>query len=197
MTRNKNQNDRRSTDSMENVESAKNRISDIKDARRDEEKLRGEETTIDLPEVKDIPGQEHVRPPYIGEMVDSTPSSADEEGEGLLDELNQGEEEEGLIKMGTEADVTPTEVEMLKTGATYYPSKDEDQLTDASMDNVDFDGEPLNEKGFGIATRTSSDLDVPGTEEDDESEEIGAEDEENNEYSLGSQDNDQLEERNT
>ena len=197
MTQNRNQNDRRSTGSMEDTETAKNRISDIHDSRRDEEKLRGEETTIILPEVKDIPGQEHVRPPYIGEMVDSTPSSADEEGEGILDGLNQDEEEEDFIKMGTEADLTPSEVEMLKSGDTYYPSKDEDQLVDASMDNVDFDGEPLNEKGFGITTRTSSDLDVPGTEEDDESEKIGEEDEENNEYSLGSQDNDPQEERNT
>jgi len=60
---------------------------------------------------------------------------------------------------------------------------------DASMDNVDFDGEPLNVKGFGLVSRTGADLDVPGAEEDDIMEESGAEDEENNEYSLGDQEN--------
>jgi hypothetical protein len=40
-----------------------NRNSDLPDSPRDEEKLKNEETTIDLPDVKDIPGQEHVHPP--------------------------------------------------------------------------------------------------------------------------------------
>jgi hypothetical protein len=39
-----------------------------------------------------------------------------------------------------------------------------------------------------------SDLDVPGSELDDESEEIGSEDEENNYYSLGGDDKENLEE---
>lgn len=47
--------------------------------------------TIDMPEVKDIPGQENIRPPKINEMADTTISSADEEGEGLLDDLNSEE----------------------------------------------------------------------------------------------------------
>jgi hypothetical protein len=41
--------------------------------------------TLDLPEVKDIPGQEHVRPLPPGEMADTTISSADEEANELLD----------------------------------------------------------------------------------------------------------------
>ena len=45
--------------------------------------------TMDMPEVKDIEGQENIRPPHIGEMMDTTISSADEEGEGLLDDLNK------------------------------------------------------------------------------------------------------------
>jgi len=194
MANTRNQNNQRETLNNKDLDPAKNKTSDIKDSPRDEEKLRNEETTIDMPEVKDIPGQEHVRAPYIGEMADTTISSSDEEGEGLLDELNQEEDDE-LIHMGTEADVTRTDVEMLKSAETYYPSKDEDQLVDASMDNVDFDGEPLNQKGFGITMRTGSDLDVPGAEQDDVMEEEGEEDEENNEYSLGSEDNEQSEER--
>ncbi len=193
----RNQNNHRETINNKDLNPAKNKNSDLKDSPRDEEKLRNEETTIEMPEVKDIPGQEHVRVPYIGEMADTTISSSDEEGEGLLDQLNEEEEDEEIIRMGTEADVTRTDVEMLKSGASHYPSKDEDQLVDASMDNVDFDGEPLNEKGFGITTRTGSDLDVPGAEQDDDMEENGEEDEENNEYSLGSEDNEQSEERTT
>jgi len=42
---------------------------------------------------------------------------------------------------------------------------------------------------------TGGDLDVPGSELDDESERVGSEDEENNSYSLGGDANDNLEER--
>ena len=174
--------------SNQNVEQTRNRNSDLKDSPRDEERLRGEEGTIDMPEVKDIPGQEHVRVPSMGDMADTTASSADEEGEGVLDDLNAEDLDDDIIRMGTEADVSPTDVAMLRTGDSYYPSRDEDQLVDASMDNVDFDGEPLNVKGFGLVSRTGADLDVPGAEEDDIMEESGAEDEENNEYSLGRND---------
>ena len=198
MANTRNQHNERESLNNKDLNPAKNKTSDLTDSPRDEEKLRNEETTIDIPEVKDIPGQEHVRAPYIGEMADTTISSSDEEGEGLLDELNEGEDEDDeLIKMGTEADVTATDVAMLRSGDSYYPSKDEDQLVEASMDNVDFDGEPLNEKGFGITMRTGTDLDVPGAEQDDISEEAGEEDEENNEYSLGGEDNAQNEERTT
>jgi hypothetical protein len=59
------------------------------------------------------------------------------------------------------------------------------------MDNTDFQNEPLNERSFG-EVRTASDLDVPGSENDDANERIGEEDEENNDYSLGSADNDNI-----
>jgi hypothetical protein len=51
----------------------------------------------------------------------------------------------------------------------------------------------LNEGGLGTDV-SGDDLDVPGTEIDDDNEAIGEEDEENNPYSLGSDDNDSLEE---
>lgn len=59
---------------------------------------------------------------------------------------------------------------------------DEDNLRRVSLDNTNTDGDPLNEESFGKET-SGSGLDVPGTEEDDENEEIGEEDEENNIYS--------------
>jgi len=46
-----------------------NRRSDLPDSSRDEQELKNEETTIDLPDVKDIPGQEFIHPPNLGVSV--------------------------------------------------------------------------------------------------------------------------------
>ena len=167
--------------------------SDLTDPPRDQERLRSEEVTIDLPEVKDIPGQEHVHVPPLGELADTTISSDDEEGTGLLDELN-GEEDDSLIKTGTDTDITAAERETLERSDNYTPTRDEENLQRASMDNKDFEGDALNESSFG-SERTGSDLDTSGIDEDDANEEIGEEDEENNQYSLGSDRNEQNEER--
>ena len=53
----------------------------------------------------------------------------------------------------------------------------------------------LNEKDFGEVL-TGSDLDVPGSELDDAQEDIGSEDEENNYYSLGGDNTNNLEDDN-
>src|SRR4030095_13800723 len=60
-----------------------NRNADLTDSPRDQEKLKNEEATLDLPDVKDIPGQEHVHVPRPGEFADTTISSADEEGDNV------------------------------------------------------------------------------------------------------------------
>jgi hypothetical protein len=52
---------------------------DLTDSPSDIERLKPEYTTIDLPDVNDIPGQEHVHPPSLGELADVTISSDDEE----------------------------------------------------------------------------------------------------------------------
>lgn len=59
---------------------------DLPDSPRDEERLKPDQGTIDLPEVHDIPGQTHIKPAPLGELADTTISSADEEGEGLFDD---------------------------------------------------------------------------------------------------------------
>lgn len=64
---------------------------DIHDSTRDEERLKPDRATIDLPEVKDIPGQENVHVPPLGELADTTISSDDEEGKGIFDD----DQEEG------------------------------------------------------------------------------------------------------
>lgn len=55
--------------------------------------------------------------------------------------------------------------------------------------------EKPNEKDFN-QDKSGSDLDVPGVELDDQQENIGSEDEENNFYSIGGDDHDDLEEDN-
>jgi hypothetical protein len=63
---------------------------DLHDSKKDQEKLKPEVVIIDMPEVQDIPGQENVRVPDMREMQDTTISSADEEAEDLLSEINTG-----------------------------------------------------------------------------------------------------------
>jgi hypothetical protein len=57
------------------------------------------------------------------------------------------------------------------------------------IDNLD----PLNEKDFE-ADVSGGDLDIPGSELDDDQENIGSEDEENNHYSIGGDNHTNLDE---
>lgn len=138
---------------------------DIADSPRDKKELQAEDTTIELPDVEDIPGQEHIRPAPLNGLGDTTAASGDEEGKRIL------ENDDDL----DESDVTPIEKELLQQTSESTGSDEDQDARNAKVDNTDEDGEPLNE----------DDLDIPGSEDDDENEEIGEEDEENNEYSLG------------
>ena len=164
---------------------------DLTDSKRDQERLQGDEATIELPDVKDIPGQEFITVPPLGMMADTTISSADEEGEGLFED---DEEDETDIVMGTSGDITAEEKRTLQAGDEYMLTKDEAYLRQASMDNKDFEGEALNERSFG-EERSGADLDIPGNTDETESDALGQGDEENKHYSLGSDDNDNNENR--
>jgi hypothetical protein len=159
---------------------------DLQDSERDKERLQPDETTIELPDVKDIPGQEFVQVPPLGMLADTTISSADEEGEGLFED---DEEDETDIVMGTEADISREEKETLERGETYMPTRDEAYLQQATMDNTDFEGEPLNERSFGDDV-SGADLDTATAPEETNTEALGQGDEENKHYSLGSGEND-------
>jgi hypothetical protein len=140
--------------------------------------------TLDMPEVKDIPGQEHVRPPRIREMEDVTASSADEEGTGITDELNAGHPSVNPVENMENADVNPdtdvTEEEKILLERSDRPqSPTSRSLEGLALDNTDGE-DPLNEGGH--PGDMGEDLDVPGAELDDDNEEIGEEDEENNAY---------------
>lgn len=150
----------------------------LDDSADDRKHLKPDESTLDLPEVRDIPGQEHVHVPSLGELADITLSSDDEEGKKVFD--SDDIESEG-------SDVSPAEKKALRDAAEKTPGvKDDQNLQDARLDDRDADGELLNER-TGLSGR---DLDVPGSEEDDADEDIGEEDEENNSYSLDNEDED-------
>lgn len=136
-----------------------------------------DEIILDMPEVKDIPGQEHIRPPRINEMADTTPSSADEEGEGILDDLNKEDRIEEIVD--NESDVTEEEIDLLEKSDRPVTEETED-LEKLALDNSD-DEDLLNEESDPMDM--GEDLDIPGSELDDDNENIGEEDEENNTYS--------------
>ena len=157
---------------------------DLPDNPHDAERLQPETTIIDLPDVEDIPGQENVIPMPMGEMADTTIASDDEEGVGLFDD-DEDEEEDLTTEAGN--DVSDGEKKDLQRADEDMPTRDDDNLRRATMDNVDEDGEPLNEGGFGDDSgddRSGRDLDISGADADDLMEDIGEEDEENNDFST-------------
>lgn len=79
-----------------------------------------------------------------------------------------------------ESDVTEDEKNALER-TEQMNTPDNENLFRSELDNTDFDGEQLNER----EDLSGNDLDIPGVEDDDANEDIGAEDEENNAYSLG------------
>jgi hypothetical protein len=164
---------------MKKNSKAANQATDLKDSSRDKEITEPETVNLNLPDVKDIPGQENIIPAPPGEMADETVSSADEEGDELFEDNIDDD-----IENDPDSNVSLTEKEDLEISANDMPTKDDINLREAALDNIDDDGTPLNEGSFKNNV-TGADLDVPGAEEDDEDEGIGEEDEENNEYSLG------------
>ena len=91
-----------------------------------------------------------------------------------------------------DADVTPEDIAML-TAADQNRDMDDPDNEESLLDTTDEDGDPLNEP-VGSYSNAGADLDVPGSETDDGNENIGEEDEENNYYSLGGDNKENLEE---
>ena len=162
--------------------------SDLPDSSRDKKKLESEEFTIDMPDVKDIPGQEFVHAPNPREYADTTISSSDEEGGNIwADEDDQDVSDDNTL-------VSDVERKLLDDSANDTLTSDEQQLRRAELDSTDNEGQLLNEKTSSNSI-SGSDLDVPGADSDDENEDIGEEDEENNSYSIGGDNNSVNEER--
>src|SRR5688572_1594323 len=82
----------------------------------------------------------------------------------------------------SENDITPEELSLLDDSINNVDDGDDADLKRSALDNTDEDGELLNE-GSMADDISGEDLDVPGSEADDDNEMIGEEDEENNAYS--------------
>ncbi|HLY68162.1 MAG TPA: hypothetical protein VKR53_00455 [Puia sp.] len=132
--------------------------------KKDKEDLKKEPKTIYLPDVKDIPGQENIKPPKFKEFADTTASSADEEGDEIWkDEL-----------LDDDDNVSETERNLLRKAADHGGDEENDELRNAIPDTTDADGDELNEKLTSMDL-SAKDLDIPDDFEDEEDEELGKE----------------------
>ncbi|MEO7802379.1 MAG: hypothetical protein ABIR81_10280 [Ginsengibacter sp.] len=104
---------------------------DIHDSPKDQEQLKSQTAIMDLPEVKDIPGQENIEPMPLGELADTTISSDDEEGVGILDFENEDDDaltnsSEEVTNQGNKED-TDTAIE----DGAQLKGADKEQITNA------------------------------------------------------------------
>jgi hypothetical protein len=129
---------------------------DISDSPEDQEKLKGDQAILELPELNDIPGAGHPQINPLFTPGNNTVSSADEEGDELLDEND----------VSPDTNVTALEKKLLSD--TFESSYDKDlPIQSLSLDDRDEDGELLEQSGqendlFG------KDLDDKLIEEEDE-----------------------------
>jgi hypothetical protein len=154
-------------------------------SQKNREKLGQDESYMELPEMKDIPGQEHIHNAGVpAEMADTTIASDDEEGVRDGKDLLADDGEEDLeIVMGTEADVTKDDLVLLGEPDQDMDSGEDELIGKAALDDIDNEGDALNESGSG---KSGEDLDIPEKPEEED------DDEENDYYSLGSDDKDDL-----
>jgi hypothetical protein len=150
-----------------------------------------DKNTIDMPEVSDIPGQEHIKPLRLGELSDETASSADEEGDDVLGPLDKADD--GGLGLDRRSNVSKDERAMLAGLDRRRDDSEDEPLQTGLLDSTDEDGAPLNEKSFGSERNddlSADDLDIPGAGDDDADEALGEEDEENNDYSISDNNDD-------
>lgn len=181
-------------DSTENEESTKPptgaaRATDLPDNEHDEERMKVEEVVMDLPDVSDIPGQENVHIPPLRELADTTISSDDEEGVGIFGDDDADEDTDPIF--GNDSDVTEGEKAILAKADEDMPTNDDTRLRRSELDQSDFEGDQLNEGS--LATDVSGDdLDTNIAYTQQGTDAMGQGDEENSNYSLGSDSNDNI-----
>jgi hypothetical protein len=107
-----------------------------------------------------------LEPPVMGSPDDPEPHAVQE----MEWPVPKGMEDEDEFASGNESDVTPEDLEALGPKDLSMDMGEDEELLKNRVWPVDMAG---------------SDLDIPGTELDDDKESIGSEDEENNSYSLG------------
>ena len=128
--------------------------------------------TINIPDIIDSPRQS-----------DNTVAHAEDTDDNDTD-----------IVMGTEADVTEEDLLLLGERDQDMDMGDDETIDKQGLDDTDFDGDLLNEGPVDLDS-TGDDLDIPEADGDNPAKSsLGQGDEENNYYSLGSDDNDNLNE---
>jgi hypothetical protein len=113
-----------------------NFTSDLPDSDRDKAKLQPDEATLDLPDVKDIPGQEFVHALNLNEMADTTISSDDEEGVGLFDD----ETDNTSGRVATDAELSEDDLiidDEDDLNKLLDDEEEDDELEDDDIDVID------------------------------------------------------------
>ena len=109
---------------------------DITDSPEDQEKLKPDQGILQIPDLKDLPGNGRQETNWDIYPNDTTISSSDEEGDDLFNE-------DPLL---SESDVSPLEKKLL--GDSLDVSYDRDLPAGSlSLDDEDNEGDPLEEKG--------------------------------------------------
>jgi hypothetical protein len=85
--------------------------------------------------------------------------------------------------LDADGDVSDDERKILED-VSYMPTRDNDNLRTARLDDTDFDGEALNEESFGDR-KSGSGLDIPDETDETFTDALGQGDEENKYFSLG------------
>jgi hypothetical protein len=136
---------------------------DIQDSPEDQEKLKPDHGTLNLPELKDIPGASRLAKNASLLPGDTTISSSDEEADDLLDDDDELGEENN---MRDETNVSHVEKKLLRD--SLDPSYDTDlPVHSISLDRKDNEGAILNESGMD-RDLFGEDLDDNLVEEEDE-----------------------------
>jgi len=157
-----------------------NAMSAKEDVRSNDKKMKQ-----DFPGYPHYPAREDVMNPANNNGIvelsneDNTTATGSESVRGEqrpTESENEVEDDLGIVE-GTEADVTEEDLEILEGSDRGMVFHSTEEVRDA--DSLGSTGE---------------DLDVPGSELDDDTEELGEEDEENNYYSLGGDNHENLEE---
>jgi hypothetical protein len=137
---------------------------DIQDSPEDQGKLKPDQATLNLPEIKDIPGAGRSGKNASLLPGDTTISSADEEADDLLDDDDDEMTEENNLR--DEGNVSPTEKRLLRD--SFDPSYDTDlPIHSLSLDRKDNEGVLLNESGMD-RDLFGEDLDDSLVKEEDE-----------------------------
>jgi hypothetical protein len=149
--------------------------SEFQDNEHDKALLKSETAIMDLPEVTDIPGQENITVMPLGEMADTTISSADEEGAGVLDfgdddddDIDDDDDFDDETLTGVDDEnsvVIDTGEEMDFDNEDEFLADDDDLDDDDDMDDDDVDDLPVAET-----------KNLPGNMEDDMGDEFEEED---------------------